>query len=99
MGVLKHDGTVVNLDALSAIFDTNANGFGPETTKNPDMAGPVPASQHGMQWTRGYFQNQDIRSTSTGNATVSVGRSGKLPSGNATIPGVTVGGGNPGRSA
>ena len=38
MGVLKHDGTVVNLDALDAIFDTNANGFGPETTSNPDMA-------------------------------------------------------------
>lgn len=89
MGVLSHDGTVVNLDALSPIFDTNANGFGPETTKNPDMAGPVPGSQNGMAWNRGYFQNQDIRSTSTGNATVSEGRSGKLPVGNATLAGVT----------
>jgi hypothetical protein len=91
MGVLKSDGTVVNLDALAAIFDTNANGFGPETTSNPDMAGPVLGAQHGMAWNRGYFQNQDIRSTSTGNATVSEGRSGKLPVGNATLPGVTTG--------
>ena len=98
MGVLNHDGTVVNLDALNPIFDTNANGFGPETTKNPDMAGPVLGAQHGMAWNRGYFQNQDIRSTSTGNATVSLGRSGKLPSGNATLPGVTTSN-NPGRSA
>ncbi len=89
MGVLNHDGTVVNLDALPAIYDTNANGFGPETTANPDMAGPVPGSQHGMAWNRGYFQNQDIRSTSTGNQTVSLGRSGILPAGNATLPGVT----------
>ncbi len=99
MGVLGHDGTVTNLDGLTAIFDTNANGFGPETTRNPDMAGPVPASQHGMVWNRGYFQMQGIRSTSTGNATVSVDRSGKLPTGNATLPGVTLGGGNPGRNS
>jgi hypothetical protein len=89
MGVLKHDGTVVNLDALDPIFDTNANGFGPETTRNPDMAGPVPASQHGMAWNRGYFQNQDIRSSSTGNQNVSLGRDGKLPAGNAPLAGVT----------
>ncbi len=98
MGVLKHDQTVTNLDSLSAIFDTNANGFGPEGTKNPDMAGPVPGSQHGMAWNRGYFQNQGIRSSSTGNATVSTGRSGKLPVGNATLPGVTTSN-NPGRSS
>jgi hypothetical protein len=89
MGVLQHNGTVVNLDALAAIFDTNANGFGPETTANPDMAGPVTGAQNGMAWNRGYFQNQDIRSTSTGNATVSIGRSGILPVGNGTIAGVT----------
>ncbi len=98
MGVLKHDGTVTNLDALSAIYDTNANGFGPETTSNPDMAGPVPGAQHGMQWSRGYFQNTARRSSSTGTATVSLGRSGKLPVGNATLPGVTLGGGNAGRN-
>jgi hypothetical protein len=98
MGVLQHDGTVVNLDALSPIYDTNANGFGPETTRNPDLAGPVPGAQHGMQWNRGYFQNTSIRSTSTGNPTVSLGRSGKLPSGNATLPGVTTSN-NPGRGA
>ncbi len=100
MGVLQHDGTIVNLDAIDpTIFDTNANGFGPETTSNPDLAGPVLASQHGMAWTRGYFQNQDIRQTSTGNPTVSLGRSGKLPVGNGTLPGVTTGGGNPGRNS
>jgi len=98
MGVLQHNGDVVNLDALPAVFDTNANGFGPETTSNPDMAGPVLGSQHGMAWNKGYFQNQDIRSTSTGNATVSVDRSGKLPVGNGQLAGVTTGGGNPGRS-
>ena len=99
MGVLQHDQSVVNLDALDPIFDTNANGFGPETTSNPDLAGPVLGAQHGMAWQRGYFQNQDIRGTSTGNATVSTGRSGKLPAGNATLPGVTLGGGNPGRNS
>lgn len=98
MGVLKHDGTVVNLDSLPAIFDTNANGFGPETTRNPDMAGPVPAAQNGMAWNRGYFQNVGLRSSSTGTATVSTGRSGKLPAGNAALPGVTSAG-NPGRNA
>lgn len=98
MGVLKHDRTVVNLDSLDPIFDTNANGFGPETTRNPDMAGPVPAAQHGMAWNRGYFQNMDLRSSSTGNQTVSTGRSGKLPAGNATLPGVTTAN-NPGRGA
>lgn len=98
MGVLKSDGTVVNLDALPAIFDTNANGFGPETTRNPDLAGPVPGAQFGMQWNRGYFQNLDLRSSSTGTATVGLGRSGKLPMGNGTIPGVTTSN-NPGRSA
>ena len=98
MGVLQHDGTVTNLDSLAAIFDTNANGFGPETTRNPDMAGPVPGAQHGMAWNRGYFQNAGIRSSSTGNATVSTGRSGKLPVGNATLPGVTTSN-NPGRSS
>lgn len=99
MGVLKHDGTVVNLDTLDSIFDTNANGFGPETTRNPDLAGPVPGAQFGMAWQRGYFQNQDLRTSSTGNATVGTGRSGKLPAGNATLPGVTLGGGNPGRNS
>jgi len=87
MGVLQHDGTVVNLDALDAIFDTNANGFGPETTSNPDMAGPVPAGAP-MPWQGGY-RSTGIRGTSTGNQTVSLGRSGKLPAGNATLPGVT----------
>lgn len=89
MGVLKHDGTVTNLDSLDPIFDTNANGFGPETTRNPDTAGPVPGAQHGMQWNRGYFQNTQVRSTSTGTTTVSEGRSGKLPMGNAPLAGVT----------
>ncbi|KKM06983.1 hypothetical protein LCGC14_1738460 [marine sediment metagenome] len=89
MGVLQHDGTVVNLDALTAIFDTNANGFGPETTKNPDMAGPVPAGAP-MPWQGGY-RSAGIRGTSTGNQTVSLGRSSKLPVGNATLPGVTTG--------
>ncbi len=98
MGVLTHDGSVVNLDALDPIFDTNANGFGPETTRNPDTAGPVLGAQNGMAWNRGYFQNQDIRSSSTGNATVSLGRSGKLPVGNATLAGVTTSN-NPGRSS
>jgi hypothetical protein len=87
MGVLQHDGTVVNLDALDAIFDTNANGFGPETTSNPDMAGPVPAGAP-MPWQGGY-RGSGLRSTSTGNQTVSLGRSGKLPTGNATLAGVT----------
>ncbi len=41
MGVLQHDGSVVNLDALDSIFDTNANGFGPETTSNPDLVAGV----------------------------------------------------------
>lgn len=89
MGVLKHNGTVVNLDALDPIYDTNANGFGPETTRNPDLVGPVPGSQFGMAWNRGYFQNQDLRSSSTGNVTVKLGRPGDLPMGNAPIAGVT----------
>lgn len=89
MGVLQHDGTVVNLDALSAIFDTNANGFGPETTRNPDMVSGVLPSQHGMAWNRGYHQNQGIRGTTTGLPHVSEGRSGKLPAGNAPLAGVT----------
>ena len=97
MGVLQHDNTVVNLDSLTAIFDTNANGFGPETTKNPDMAGPVPGGAP-MPWAGGY-RSAELRSTSTGNQTVSLGRSGKLPSGNATLAGVTTGGGNAGRSS
>lgn len=87
MGVLKHNGTVVNLDALDPIFDTNANGFGPETTRNPDMAGPVP-SRGGMPWNGGY-NGMEIRSSSTGVATVGTGRSGVLPAGNAPIAGVT----------
>lgn len=89
MGVLKHDGTVTNLDALSPIFDTNANGFGPETTRNPDMVAGVLASQNGMAWNRGYFQNQDLRGTSVGLPHVKLGRPGALPAGNATLPGVT----------
>jgi len=91
MGVLQHDGTVVNLDSLDPIFDTNANGFGPETTRNPDMVAGVPASQHGMTWNRGYFQNQDLRGAPTGLPHVSLGRSGDLPAGNAALPGVTRG--------
>ncbi len=97
MGVLQHDNTVVNLDALTSIFDTNANGFGPETTSNPDMVAGVLPSQHGMAWNGGYSQKQGIRGTSTGLPHVSLGREGKLPVGNATLPGVTLGGGNPGR--
>lgn len=91
MGILKHDGTTVNLDSLTAIFDTNANGFGPESSRNPDMAGPVPGAQFGMAWNRGYFQNTQIRSSSTGVPTVGLGRSGDLPVGNQTLPGVTLG--------
>ena len=98
MGVLRHDGTVVNLDALTAIFDTNANGFGPETTRNPDMVSGVMPGPNGMVWTGGY-QNRDNRNTSTGLPHVKLGRSGKLPVGNATLAGVTLGGGNSGRSA
>lgn len=97
MGVLQHDGTVVNLDSLDPVFDTNANGFGPETTRNPDMVSGVLPSQHGMAWSRGYFQGQDLRNSSTGLPHVKLGREGKLPAGNATLPGVTTGGGNPGR--
>jgi hypothetical protein len=89
MGVLQHNGTVVNLDALDAIFDTNANGFGPETTRNPDMAGPVPNGSP-MPWQGGY-SSTGLRGTSTGNQTVSLGRSGKLPVGNAPLAGVTRG--------
>ncbi len=89
MGVLQHDGSVVNLDALDAIFDTNANGFGPETTRNPDLVSGVLASQHGMTWNRGYFQNQEQRGSTTGLPHVKLGREGKLPVGNATLPGVT----------
>lgn len=88
MGVLKHDGTVVNLDAQTVIFDTNANGFGPETTRNPDLVAGVPAAQHGMAWNRGYF-SRDVRSTSTGTPQTSLGRSGDLPMGNAPLAGVT----------
>jgi hypothetical protein len=87
MGVLHHDRTVVNLDALDPIYDTNANGFGPETTRNPDMAGPVPQGAP-MPWPGG-FRGTAIRGTSTGNQTVSLGRSGKLPVGNARLAGVT----------
>ena len=99
MGVLQHDNTVVNLDSLDSIFDTNANGFGPETTRNPDMVAGVLPSQHGMAWSRGYFQNQEHRGSSTGLPHVKLGRSGKLPVGNATLDGVTLGGGNPGRNS
>ncbi len=99
MGVLQHDGTVVNLDSLDSIFDTNANGFGPETTRNPDLVAGVLPSQHGMVWNGGYTQKQDNRGTSTGLPHVGLGRSGKLPVGNATLAGVTLGGGNPGRGA
>jgi hypothetical protein len=42
-----------------------------------------------MAWNRGYFQNLQLRATSTGNQTVSEGRSGKLPAGNAPLAGVT----------
>ena len=87
MGVLQHDGTVVNLDSLAAIFDTNANGFGPETTKNPDMAGPVPGGSP-MPWQGGY-RGMGLRSSSNVTHTVSLGRSGKLPVGNCRIAGVT----------
>ncbi len=90
MGVLQHDGTVVNLDALDPIFDTNANGFGPETTRNPDMAGPVPNGSP-MPWGGGYSQSTSVRGTSTGNQTVSLGRSGVLPVGSAPLAGVTRG--------
>jgi len=88
MGVLQHDGTVVNLDAETVIFDTNANGFGPETTSNPDLVAGAMPSQHGMQWTRGYF-NRDVRSTPQGIPQTSLGREGKLPVGNAKLAGVT----------
>ncbi len=99
MGVLQHDNTVVNLDSLASIFDTNANGFGPEATSNPDLVAGVMPSQQGMMWNRGYFQNQPQRGTSSGRPHVGLGRSGKLPVGNATLPGVTLGGGNPGRNS
>ena len=89
MGILRHDGTVVNLDALPAIFDTNANGFGPETTRNPDLVSGVLAAQEGMQWNRGYFQNQGLRSSPTGLPHVSEWRDGSLPVGNGRLPGVT----------
>lgn len=81
MGVLKHDGTVVNLDALDPIYDTNANGFGPETTRNPDMASISAGSA--MPWAGGY-KGKETRSSNS----VS-GRSGVLPAGNAPLAGVT----------
>lgn len=90
MGVLQHDNTIVNLDALSAIFDTNANGFGPEATRNPDLVAGVMPSQHGMLWSGGYTQKQQPRNTTTGLPHVSEGRSGKLPVGNTRLPGVTL---------
>ena len=89
MGILKHDNTIVNLDALTDIRDTNANGFGPEATRNPDLVAGVKPSQAGMMWNRGYFQSQDIRGTTTGLPHVKEGRSGSLPVGNSTLPGVT----------
>jgi len=88
MGILKHDNTVVNLDALSPIFDTNANGFGPETTRNPDLVSGVKAGMD-MPWNGGYKQSQDLRGSSTGLPHIKLGRSGVLPVGNATLPGVT----------
>jgi len=91
MGVLAHDGTVTNLDAEPIIFDTNANGFGPETTSNPDMVAGVMPSQHGMAWNGGYTQKNQPRGTSTGLPHVSLGREGKLPVGNARLAGVTTG--------
>ncbi len=91
MGVLQHDNSVVNLDALAAIFDTNANGFGPETTSNPDLVTGVIPSQHGMAWNGGYTQKQGPRGTTTGLPHVSLGRPGKLPVGNARLAGVTTG--------
>jgi hypothetical protein len=97
MGVLQHDGTVVNLDSLDPIFDTNANGFGPETTRNPDMVAGVKANTAGMPWAGGYSLPTGNRASSAGLPHVSLGRSGKLPAGNATLPGVTLGGGNAGR--
>lgn len=98
MGVLKADKTVVNLDAVDGIFDTNANGFGPEVTRNPDLVNGVLGAQDGMLWSRGYFQNQDIRGNSTGLPHVKLGRSGFLPLGNGPIPGVTTRtGGSPAR--
>ena len=89
MGILKHDMTIVNLDALDPVFDTNANGFGPETTRNPDLVSGVMPSQFGMAWNRGYFQNQDLRSSSTGLPHLKLGRSADLPAGNGPIEGVT----------
>lgn len=88
MGVLKHDGTVTNLDALSPIYDTNANGFGPEATRNPDMVAGVKAGAP-MPWAGGYKQSQDLRGSAAGLPHVKLGRSGSLPAGNATLPGVT----------
>ncbi len=99
MGVLQHDGTVVNLDSLDPIFDTNANGFGPETTRNPDLVAGLKSNTSGMPWAGGYSLSTGNRSTSTGLPHVGLGRSGKLPVGNATLAGVTLGGGNPGRSS
>jgi len=90
MGVLKFNGTVVNLDAVTQISDTNANGFGPEVTNNPDLVNGVLASQFGMDWSRGYFQNQDIRTTSYSLPHIKLGRSGFLPMGNGPVPGVTL---------
>jgi hypothetical protein len=89
MGVLQHNGTVVNLDALTSIFDVTANGFGPETTSNPDLVAGVKSNTAGMPWTGGYSLPTGNRSSSTGLPHVSLGRSGKLPVGNATLAGVT----------
>jgi len=42
-----------------------------------------------MPWNGGYKQSQDLRGSSTGLPHIKLGRSGVLPVGNATLPGVT----------
>ena len=90
MGILKADRTVVNLDALADIKTVNANGFGPETTRNPDLIPAYTMAQEGMAWNRGYF-SRDLRNAAAPN----LGRSPALPMGNGTVPGVTLGSNSP----
>ena len=85
MGVLKHpDDTPTALDGVSNPKLTNPQGFGPETTMNPDNVGPVSAGAP-KPWSGGAGAFAPIRSDNS----LPGGRDGSLPAGNAPVPGVT----------